>query len=104
MASDLSLQDIDHIARLARLELSAAEKEQYRQELSAILGYVAMLDEVDTSQVEETCQVTGLEDVFREDVVIEMSDEDRKAMLEQFPERIGSLLKVKAVFTTDSGE
>lgn len=97
--STLNLQDIEHIARLARLELSESEKQQYAKELGIILDYVAMLDELDTSAVSETTQVTGLENVVREDEPTVMAEEDRKAMLEQFPERIGSLLKVKAVFT-----
>lgn len=96
--STLNLQDIEHIARLARLELSGAEKQQYAKELGIILDYVEMLNELDTSAVPETTQVTGLENVVREDDPKVMNEEDRKAMLSQFPEKIGSLLKVKAVF------
>ena len=60
-----------------------------------------MLNEVDTTGVEETCQVTGLEDVVREDVVVEASEETKKKLTNAFPEKMGKFLKVKAVFTND---
>ena len=97
----LDIQDIEHIAELARLHLSEDEKARYAGQLSAVLDYVEMLNEVDTTGVEETCQVTGLEDVVREDVVVESSEEVKKGILAQFPAKVGNLLKVKAVFTND---
>ena len=96
--NNLTKKDIEHIATLARLDLSEVEKDQYAKELGIILDYVEMLNELDTSVIGETTQVTGLENVVREDVATTMLEDDRKAMLAQFPERIGSLLKVKAVF------
>lgn len=95
----LESQDIDHIAKLARLHLSEEEKTMYADQLSAVFGYVAMLQEVDTDGVPETSQVTGLEDVVREDVVKECDEETRRKIIEQFPSKMGNLLKVKAVFT-----
>lgn len=94
----LTKDEIQSIATLARLELSEQEKEMYAEQLSAVLDYVEMLKEVDTSAVEETCQVTGLEDVFREDEVIKIDGEVRRAIIESFPEHTGALLKVRAVF------
>lgn len=47
----LTLAEVDHIAKLARLTLSAEEKSRYRDQLSSILDYVAMLQEVDTSAI-----------------------------------------------------
>ena len=94
----LSPQEIEDIAKLARLELSDEEKTMYAEQLSAILDYINMLEEVDTSAVEETCQVTGLMNVTRDDEVHEVSDEQKKNIIEAFPDKIGSLLKVKKVF------
>lgn len=94
----LTKDQIEQIATLARLELSDAEKEMYAGQLSTVLEYIDMLNEVDTSMVEETCQVTGLEDVVRDDVVISTDEETRQKLLTAFPEKIGQLLKVKAVF------
>ncbi len=95
----LDIQDIEDIAELARLHLTEEEKARYAGQLSAVLDYVEILNEVDTSGIEETCQVTGLEDVVREDVVVACDEDTRKRIIDQFPSRQGDLLKVKAVFS-----
>lgn len=94
----LTTDQIQQIATLARLELSEKEKAMYAEQLSVVLDYIEMLNEVDTSGVEETCQVTGLEDVVREDKVQEASEEIKQKLINSFPEKMGKLLKVKAVF------
>ena len=48
----LSIHEVEHIAKLARLELSEEEKVRYREQLSAILDHVAKLQTLDTSSVE----------------------------------------------------
>lgn len=53
----LSKAEVEHIANLARLELTEAEKEQYRQQLSAILEHVARLQELDTEGIPPTSSV-----------------------------------------------
>jgi aspartyl-tRNA(Asn)/glutamyl-tRNA(Gln) amidotransferase subunit C len=50
----LNLEEVEHIADLARLELSETEKERYREQLSAILEYAARLRELDTSGIPPT--------------------------------------------------
>lgn len=67
----LSSDDVRHIAKLARLHLEDNEVEKFTRELSSILDYVDMLQEVDTKNVEPTAQVTGLTNSFREDEIIE---------------------------------
>lgn len=67
--TQLSHDDVRHIAKLARLNLSDAEVKKYSGELTNILGYIDMLKEVDTSSVEPTAQVTGAGNVAREDSV-----------------------------------
>ncbi len=94
----LTREEIEHLGKLARIALTEEEKERYATELSAILDYVEQLQEVDTTDVEPTSQVTGLEDVYREDVVAPQSEEVVKKIIEQFPEREGDLLKVPGVF------
>ncbi len=47
----LSLEEVEHIAKLARLELTEEEKARYREQLSAILDHVARLQKLDTSSV-----------------------------------------------------
>lgn len=94
----LTIEDIDHIATLARLTLTEEEKSRYAEQLSAVLGYVDMLNEVHTDDVPETCQVTGLENITREDTVIDCDEETKEKLRNQFPDNVGNLLKVKAVF------
>lgn len=65
----LSRDQVKHVARLANLPLSFEEEEKYSQQLSEILEYVDQLNEVDTSSVEPTYNVTGLNNVTREDAL-----------------------------------
>lgn len=60
--------EVEHIANLARLELTAEELERYRQQLSAILEYAARLQELDTSQIPPTSSVLPARSVLRADV------------------------------------
>lgn len=70
----LTKEQVEHIARLARLGLTPEEIEKYQTELSSILDYVEKLNEVDTENVEPTAQVTGLKNVMREDKVVRKDD------------------------------
>jgi aspartyl-tRNA(Asn)/glutamyl-tRNA(Gln) amidotransferase subunit C len=63
----LTGEQVKHIAKLARLGITAEESEKYAGQLSDILDYVELLKEIDTSSVEPTSQVTGLKNVTRED-------------------------------------
>jgi aspartyl-tRNA(Asn)/glutamyl-tRNA(Gln) amidotransferase subunit C len=92
----LTKEEIKHIAELSRLDLSAAELEKYRNQLGSILDYVAMLDEVQVTNIVPTAQVSGLMDVFREDAVKPWSLEETEAALNQ-SERENGNVKVKRV-------
>lgn len=63
----LTREEVQHIAILARLELSAEELERYRQQLSAILDYAARLQELDTSGIEPTASVLPPHSSLRSD-------------------------------------
>lgn len=65
----LTVEQVRHVAELARLGLSDEEMERLTGELSGILDYIDQLSQLDTSAVEPTAQVGGLTDVFREDAV-----------------------------------
>jgi aspartyl-tRNA(Asn)/glutamyl-tRNA(Gln) amidotransferase subunit C len=94
----LTKKEIEHIAKLARLELTDAELEKYGGQLSGILGYIDMLKEVDTAGVEPTAQVTGLLNVLRDDAVKEWDESEREAALKDAPDREDRFIKVKRVF------
>ena len=69
--TQLTADQVRHIAKLARLKLSDEEVTKFTKELTSILGYVDMLGEVDTKSVEPTAQVTGQVNVLREDTIRE---------------------------------
>ena len=60
-------EEIEHISGLARIKLTSEEKSHYANELSSIIDFIGRLQEVDTSGVEPLYQVTGKENVMRED-------------------------------------
>lgn len=66
----ITMQEVEHVARLARLELTAEEKERMRAQLDSILSYIDKLNELDTSAVEPTSHVLPITNVFREDEVM----------------------------------
>lgn len=59
--------NVPHVAKLANLLLSPAEERKFGKQLAETLDYVNQLEEIDTKNVEPTSQVTGLENVTRED-------------------------------------
>lgn len=64
----ISPKDVEHVAKLARLELSEPEKEQFTEQLNAILKYAEKLNSLDTENVEPTSHVLPITNVMREDV------------------------------------
>ncbi|WP_141502734.1 Asp-tRNA(Asn)/Glu-tRNA(Gln) amidotransferase subunit GatC [Paenibacillus luteus] len=60
-------KDVEHVARLARLELSDAEKDQFTEQLNAILKYAEKLNGLDTENVEPTSHVLPIKNVMRAD-------------------------------------
>jgi aspartyl-tRNA(Asn)/glutamyl-tRNA(Gln) amidotransferase subunit C len=65
----LSKEEVGHVAKLGGLTLTPKEVKRFQKQLSEILDYVEMLNKVSTEEVEPTSQVTGLENVFREDEI-----------------------------------
>jgi aspartyl-tRNA(Asn)/glutamyl-tRNA(Gln) amidotransferase subunit C len=63
----ISRQDVEHVARLARLALSEAEAERMREQLSGILAYIDTLRGLDTTGVEPTSHAVPLVNVMRDD-------------------------------------
>lgn len=63
----LTAVEVEHIAKLARLNLTDEEKSKYREQLSAILDYVTMLQELDTSSIPSASGVQPVECPLRVD-------------------------------------
>lgn len=90
--------NVQHLADLARLELSAKELATLEPQLVSILEFVGKLQEVDTSHVSPAVSMNDLENVFREDEVNMCDSETRVRLIAAFPDRVGDLLKVQGVF------
>lgn len=92
----ISKEQIEHIAKLARIEINEQEKEKFTKELSLILDYVGKLKEVDVSKIESILQVTGLENIMREDK-IKKGKNIRDKLLKEAPKIKGDHIKVPRI-------
>ena len=91
----ISLKDVEHVARLARLELSDADKERMRRELDGILTYIDKLRALDTEGVEPTSHAIPMTNVMRDDTPRPPLPQD--AMLANAPERSGEFFRVPKI-------
>ena len=81
----ISRQDVEKVAQLARLAVTSAEKDTFAKQLSQILTHVDKLNQYDTTGVEPTATVMGQVNVFREDVIRPSLSSDKA--LANAPER-----------------
>lgn len=95
----LTTEDILHIAKLGNLTLTEKEMEVFRKQLSSVIEYISKLQEIDTSEVEPSSQITGLTDVMREDKVEESRTLTPDQALSNTKSREKELFKVKAILT-----
>lgn len=93
----LDKKQVEHIARLARLGLAEDEKEKFANQLSSILDYVEKLNSIDTKGVEETAQVTGIENVMRPDEIEDWGQATKDALIAAAPEKEGRFIKTKPI-------
>jgi aspartyl-tRNA(Asn)/glutamyl-tRNA(Gln) amidotransferase subunit C len=91
----ISRADVEHVARLARLQLAEGELERMREQLSAILGYVDKLGALDTASVEPTSHAVPVVNVMREDEVEPCFP--REAMLANAPDPAGEFFRVPRI-------
>ncbi len=96
LMSTITTDDVRHLAQLSNLQLADDEVENLRADIESILGYIAQLAELDTTGVDPTYQVTGLENVWRDDKVQE-SGVSREQLLQLAPEEAGHSVKVPKV-------
>jgi aspartyl-tRNA(Asn)/glutamyl-tRNA(Gln) amidotransferase subunit C len=71
MATKFTTDDVAHIAKLALIPVTEEEKIKLTRGFNTVIGVLDVLKKVDVTNVEPTHQVTGLENVFRDDVVDE---------------------------------
>ncbi len=73
----ITRQEVEHVAKLARLELSEQDKEKLTDQLSNILTYVEKMNELDTTGIEPTSHVLNISNVMRDDVPVESLPQGR---------------------------
>ncbi len=96
----LSDSELDHIAKLARIQVPEERREHLKKELSSILDYIEMLNQADTKSVDPLYQTTGLVNATRPDEPrkeFEMNEKLEQLLLDQAPARKERFLKVRSI-------
>ncbi len=91
----ISKQEVEHVAKLARLELAEEEKDRLTDQLSKILTYVEKLSELDTTGVEPTAHVLEIRNVMRDDAAAPSLAQDRA--LANAPDKAAGHYKVPKI-------
>lgn len=93
----LDKKQVEHVSNLARLGLAEKEKKKFAKDLSAILEFVNKLNEAKTDKVSPTAQVTGLENVTRQDKGRARDRAETEKLLDLAPEIEKRHVKVKTI-------
>jgi len=91
----ISRDEVQHVARLARLALTDEELERMREQLDAILAYIDKLRELDVEGVEPTSHAVPLVNVMRDDDLTPSLSQE--AALANAPDRAGELFRVPRI-------
>lgn len=95
----LTHDEVLHLAKLCRITLAPEEVERFASQLSSVLDYVGKLKEVDVDiTTEAVANITGLENIMRDDELHGCTPEERERIVAQFPMRERDLLKTRGVF------
>lgn len=91
----ITKKDVEHVAKLARIEITEEEKEKFTKQLGDVIKYVNQLNEVDTTGVEPMAHAYPLFNVMREDEV--KYDNTREELLKNAPDEENSFFKVPKI-------
>ncbi len=91
----IQIKDVEHVARLARLELTEEEKVKFSKQLGDVLGYVNEMNEVDTNGIQPMSHAVEFSNVMREDV--EIYEQTREELMANAPDREGDFFKVPKI-------
>lgn len=94
--TNITKDDVLHLAQLSSLQLADDEIDALKDDLTNIIGYIEQLSTLDTAGVEPTYQVTGLSNVWRDDVVDD-GGVSRDTLLTLAPEQADGQVKVPKV-------
>jgi aspartyl-tRNA(Asn)/glutamyl-tRNA(Gln) amidotransferase subunit C len=91
----LTREEVQHIAELAKLQLTSAEETLYQEQLSDILDYIQRLNTLDTGAIPPTATVLPLHSVMRDDVARPSLPVDE--ILANAPARAGDAIEVRVI-------
>ncbi len=90
-------KEVEHVAKLARFGLAPEEVEKFKNELSAILGYMEKLKEVDVSKTKPTSYASVIGNVMRSDKAAGSENSNRLKLLEMAPAIKQGYFKVRSI-------
>jgi len=93
----ISKEEVEHIAKLARIELSGKEVEKFQKDLSAILDYFDIMKKVDTKDVEPMTHSVIVENIKRQDAADKPDHEATQKLLATAPKEKDGFIKVKSI-------
>ena len=91
----ISREEVQHVARLARLHLTDEEAERMREQLDAILAYIDKLRELPVDEVEPTAHAVPLVNVMRDDAPVDCLPQE--ATLANAPDRADEFFRVPRI-------
>ena len=91
----ITIKDVEHVAKLARLELTEEEKELYTKQLGDVLKYVEQMNEVDTSDVKPMSHAIDFVNVMREDKVV--YEQTKEQLMMNAPDEENGFFKVPKI-------
>lgn len=91
----ITIKDVEHVAKLARLELTEDEKIKFSKQLGDILKYVEQMNEVDTTGVEPMSHAIPVVNVFREDVVVQ--EQTKEELMANAPSKEDGFFRVPKI-------
>jgi aspartyl-tRNA(Asn)/glutamyl-tRNA(Gln) amidotransferase subunit C len=91
----VTVKDVEHVAKLARLGLTEVEKNRFTEQLSRILEYAETINKLDTKNTAPTSHAIPMKNIFREDKVSEF--EDRKSIIRNAPKEESNMFSVPRI-------
>lgn len=91
----INIKDVEHVAKLARLDLTQDEKEKFTKQLGDILKYVEQMNEVDTQGVVPMAHAFDIVNVMREDKVV--YEQTKEQLMANAPDEENGFFKVPKI-------
>lgn len=91
----ISKEETKHISQLARIGVTEEDLEKLSKDLSSVLDWIKKMEEIDVSDVSPTNHITGMENVWREDQMVDFSS--KEDLIDLFPEKKDGYDKVSSV-------